>query len=145
MKRLLLAAVAACATPRAFSPADDTAVRAVLHAQQDAWNHGDLDAFMAGYAHIPELVFTSGGKIRHGWQETYDKYRAKYGGDRAGMGHLDFEVLGVQSLGADGAVVLGRWKLTATPNAAAGVFSLAFERTPAGWRIVHDHTSVDAP
>ena len=144
--RLLLVAAAACAAaPHAFSPADDTAVRAVLHAQQDAWNRGDLEAFMAGYAHAPDLVFTSGGKVRHGWQETYDKYRAKYGGDRTGMGHLDFEVLGVQPLGGDGAIVLGRWKLTDTPNAAGGVFSLAFARTPAGWRIVHDHTSVDAP
>jgi ketosteroid isomerase-like protein len=34
--------------------------------------------------------------------------------------------------------------LTATPNAAAGVFSVALERTAEGWRIVHDHTSADS-
>jgi ketosteroid isomerase-like protein len=142
---LLLFALAACAAdPRVFTPADDAAVRAVLHTQQDAWNRGDLEAFMVGYARTPDLVFTSGGNIRRGWQDTYDKYRARYGGDHAGMGHLDFEVLGVQPLGADGAIVLGRWRLTETPNAGGGVFSLGFARTDAGWRIVHDHTSLDS-
>src|SRR5262252_2985300 len=144
--RLALILLAACAAaPRAFSPADDLAIRDVLFAQQAAWNKGDLDGFMAGYLHDESLVFTSGGKIRHGWQETYDKYRAKYGGAAATMGHLKFDILGVQALGADGAVVLGRWQLTETPNAGGGVFSLALFRTSDGWRIVHDHTSIDAP
>ena len=41
--------------------------------------------------------------------------------------------------------MLGRWKLTDTPNAGAGVFSLGFQRTSAGWKIIHDHTSLDTP
>jgi len=44
----LVVVLAACSTSaRMFSPADADAIRAVLHAQQDAWNRGDLDAFMA--------------------------------------------------------------------------------------------------
>jgi len=58
------------------------------------------------------------------------------------MGHLDFELVQIQPLGADGAVVLGRWKL-AGPQAGSGVFSLALRRTRDGWRIVHDHTSLE--
>jgi ketosteroid isomerase-like protein len=126
----------------AFSPSDSDAIKAVLQAQQDGWNRGDLDAFMAGYEHTTDLVFTSGGNIHRGWQETFDRYRAKYGSDKTGMGHLDFDVLGVQPLGADGAIVLGKWRLTATPNAGEGVFSLGFARGDAGWKIVHDHTSL---
>ena len=61
------------------------------------------------------------------------------------MGTLGFEILGIQHLGADGAVVLGRWKLTNTPNAGSGVFSVVLERRPEGWRVVHDHTSADPP
>jgi uncharacterized protein (TIGR02246 family) len=138
--------VFACGTPQhRFAMTDDQAIRAVLATQADAWNKGDLDGYMAGYAKTDELVFTSGGHVRRGWRETFDKYRAKYGGDRSTMGHLTFELLAVQSLGPDGAIVLGRWKLTDTPNAGGGVFSVAFSRTPAGWRIVHDHTSLDAP
>jgi uncharacterized protein (TIGR02246 family) len=144
MRWLVLVLFAACAA-RTFEPADDRAIRGVLAAQERAWNRGDLDGFMAGYARSGELVFTSGGKIRRGWQDTLDKYRAKYGSDRATMGHLAFELLAVQPLGADGAIVLGRWTLTDTPAAGAGVFSLALMRTRDGWRVIHDHTSIDAP
>jgi len=141
-------ALAGCAASRpfdAFDAGDDRAVRAVLDLQRDAWNRGDLDAFMAGYLRSPELVFTSGGAIRHGFQETLDRYRARYGKDPSTMGHLAFEILSVQALGADGAIVLGRWRLTETPSAGSGVFSVAMVRRPEGWRIVHDHTSADAP
>ena len=144
MWRLLIILVA-CSSSRSFTADDEHAIRAVLAAQQTAWNRGDLDGYMAGYAHSPDLVFTSGGKIRRGWQETHDKYKAKYGGDHATMGHLDFELLSVQPLGADGAIVLGRWKLTETPNAGGGVFSVALFRGNNGWQIVHDHTSLDTP
>lgn len=54
-----------------------------------------------------------------------------------------FEVLQVTPLGADGAVVLGRWRLTETPSPGSGVFSLVLERRGSVWRIVHDHTSSD--
>ena len=141
---LVLAMLAACTTPHAFAAADDQAIRGVIAAQAEAWNKGDLEGYMAGYVKSDRLVFTSGGHIRRGWQETFDKYRAKYGSDTSTMGHLAFELLGIQPLGADGGIVLGKWKLTDTPNAGGGVFSLGVQRTPEGWRIVHDHTSVDA-
>jgi ketosteroid isomerase-like protein len=136
----------ACATSRSFTADDDRAVRGVLAAQQAAWNRGDLDGYMAGYIKSGELVFTSGSKVRRGWQETYDTYKSKYGSGHAPsstMGKLAFEILGVQQLGADGAIVLGRWGLTDTPNAGSGVFSVALRRTESGWLVVHDHTSSD--
>jgi uncharacterized protein (TIGR02246 family) len=149
MRRAILGvvcvALSACAAPRAFQAEDDRAVRAVLETQRGAWNRGDLEAFMAGYERSADLVFTSGGKVRRGFQETFDRYRARYGADASTMGQLAFEVVAVQPLGADGAIVLGRWRLTATPNAGGGVFSVALRRTSEGWRIVHDHTSTDAP
>ena len=145
VRRALIALVLTACAPRAFGPADDHAVRAVLDAQRDAWNRGDLAGYMAGYAQTDDLVFTSGGAIRRGWRETFAKYRAKYGGSPETMGPLEFAILSVQPLGADGAIVLGRWRLTGIPAAGAGVFSVAFVRTQAGWRIVHDHTSLDGP
>lgn len=144
---VLLAACIACAHARSgFSPQDRAAILQVLGDQQAAWNRGDLEAFLRGYDRSPDLVFTSGGRIRRGYAETRARYLARYGKDgAAGMGRLAFEVLELRALGDDGALVLGRWRLTETPEAGAGVFSLAFLRTPAGWRIVHDHTSADAP
>jgi ketosteroid isomerase-like protein len=99
---------------------------------------------MEAYARTPELIFTSGSKIRSGWDETMAAYQKRYGGNPAGMGRLTFDVLRVQAVGGDGAVVLGRWRLTDTPQAGGGVFSVVLQRRPEGWRIVHDHTSSDS-
>ena len=147
-RRLRLVALTlglACAHARGFGPDDRVAIEDVLRAQQDAWNRGDLDAFLRGYDPGPDLVFTSGGRVRRGFAETRARYETRYRSDTTSMGHLEFEVLDVRALGSDGAVVLGRWRLSATPAAGEGVFSLAFLRTAAGWRIVHDHTSALSP
>ncbi len=145
MRIWLVALVAACASARAFGPSDRTAVQAVLEAQQAAWNRGDLTGYMAGYLHSDALIFTSGGKIRRGWQDAYDHYKARYGADRAAMGQLSFELVEIDPVGADAAIALGRWKLAGTEHAGGGVFSVILERRPEGWRIVHDHTSLDTP
>ncbi len=131
----------ACRGHRSFGGGDDHAVRGVLRAQQEAWNRGDLEGYMRGYVKSDALVFTSGGNIRTGWSETYAKYKARYGSDTSSMGTLAFEILHVQAIGADGAIVLGKWELTNTPVAGSGVFSVALERTADGWLVVHDHTS----
>jgi ketosteroid isomerase-like protein len=135
--------LAGCAAASQLTPADRSAVVAVLEKQQAAWNRGDLAAYMDGYVHEPGLIFTSGGQIRRGWDEAYARYRQRYGDDRSGMGVLGFTVLGVQPIGGAGAVVLGRWSLSGTPNAGGGVFSVILERRAEGWRIIHDHTSSD--
>lgn len=147
LRRVSLALLTAfgCAGPRQFTAADRTEAAAVLERQRDAWNRGDLEGYMRGYARTPELVFTSGGKIRRGFDETQARYQLRYGSSPGGMGHLEFEILGVQPAGPDGAVVLGRWRLTETPNAGSGIFSVVLERRPEGWRIIHDHTSSDSP
>jgi len=119
-----------------------TAVEQVLHAQQDAWNRHDLDAFMAGYWNSPELTFFSGGQEQPGWQATLDRYRARYASPGHEMGKLEFSDLRVEMLGRDSAFVRGAWHLTMpdgkTPH---GLFTLVFRKFADGWKIVHDHTS----
>ena len=126
--------------PQPLSEADRVAIRSVLEQQRDAWNAGDVERFMDGYEQSPSIVFTSGGEIRRGYDETLQRYKAKYADDEA-MGHLEFTDIEVRPLGSESAVVLGRWALTETPQAGHGVFSLVFVRTDGAWRIVHDHTS----
>jgi beta-aspartyl-peptidase (threonine type) len=58
------------------------------------------------------------------------------------MGRLEFSGLRIQMLGRDAAFVRGAWHLTLpdgkTPH---GLFTLVLRKFPAGWKIVHDHTS----
>jgi len=126
-----------------FGEQDNAAIKNVLTGQRDAWNRGDLKGYMAGYEQSPELVFTSGAKVRTGWEQTFKQYRARYGNDTTSMGHLEFEQINIRGLGPDGAIAYGRWVLSETPKAGSGIFSLALARTPEGWRVVHDHTSAD--
>ena len=115
-------------------------VRAVLDAQVAAWNRGDIEGFMDGYARSDETVFVSGDHVTHGWQTVLERYKKGYD-SREKMGHLDFSELEIKSLGRDTAVAMGRWQLTRASDTPHGRFTLILRRTPQGWRIIHDHTS----
>jgi ketosteroid isomerase-like protein len=119
-------------------------IRSVLQAQQQAWNRGDIDGFMNGYARTRSTMFVSDDTVTRGWQTVRDRYRKKYS-DRAEMGRLTFSNLEVTPLSIDAAVVLGSWKLNRAKDEPHGRFTLVFRRLPDGWRIVHDHTSNAAP
>lgn len=118
----------------------DSEIRAVIDAQQKAWNQGDVDGFMNGYDRSPATVFVSGDTVTRGWQTVRDRYRKKYA-NAAQMGRLTFSDLEITPLSRDLATVLGRWELARKGDHPHGRFTLLFHRTPAGWRIVQDHTS----
>jgi ketosteroid isomerase-like protein len=117
-----------------------TQIRSVLRAQQDAWNRGDIDGFMNGYARSASTVFISEDTVKRGWQTVRDRYRKKYS-NRAEMGTLTFSDLEITLLSSDSAVASGRWKLKRANDEPHGRFTLILKRLPEGWRIVHDHTS----
>ena len=129
---------AAARTPNAV-----VQIRSILRAQQDAWNRGDIDGFMNGYARSGSTVFISEDSVRRGWETVRARYRRKYS-DRAKMGTLSFSDIEINLLSSDAAVVLGRWRLERAKDRPHGRFTLIFRRLPGGWRIVHDHTSAAA-
>jgi ketosteroid isomerase-like protein len=118
----------------------DKAVRAVLDEQVQAWNRGDIDGFMMGYAKSDKTTFISGDTLTRGWQTVLDRYKKSYD-SREKMGTLAFTELEVKPLSDDSAVANGRWQLTRAGDTPHGRFTLIFRRTAEGWRIVHDHTS----
>ena len=136
---VLVGAFLAPSSSRAQDGAE-AAIKKVLTDQSAAWNRGDLDAFMEGYAKATELRFASGASVTRGWQETLARYKQRYG-DRAAMGMLTFSDLDVTVLAPDAALVFGRWHLKNDHGEPNGLFTLLFRKTDAGWRIVADHTS----
>jgi uncharacterized protein (TIGR02246 family) len=121
-------------------PADRSAIRAILDAQQQAWNRGDINAFLTGYWHSPDLTFSGSNGIFRGWDAVQARYKKNYPG-RSAMGALDFSNLEFRFLGPDAALVLGHWHLKREKDELGGVFTLVLRRFPEGWRIIHDHTS----
>ncbi|MFL6516226.1 MAG: YybH family protein [Chthoniobacterales bacterium] len=134
-------ASAATASPTPTQAENQAGIRKVLEAQQIAWNHGDIDTFMDGYWRSRDTRFVSGDTVTRGWQTVHDRYKAKYS-DHEKMGQLTFSDIEVSMFGYDGALVFGRWQLQRATDHPHGRFTLVFRKTPDGWKIVHDHTSV---
>jgi ketosteroid isomerase-like protein len=116
-----------------------TAIHAVIDAQTAAWNRGDIDAYMDGYARSDDTMFV-GTDVTRGWTKVRDRYKAKYD-SKAKMGKLVFSDLQLRPMSNDDVVVTGAWNLTRAADAPHGRFTLIFHRRPEGWRIVYDHSS----
>jgi beta-aspartyl-peptidase (threonine type) len=123
-------------------PAQDrAAIQRVLDDQAAAWNKGDLPGFMKGYLDSEDLSFFSGNKKTKGWKATLERYQKTYQGEGKEMGKLTFKELSIELLGDDHALVRGRYHLKLKSEEPTGIFTLILRKTPAGWRIIHDHTS----
>jgi ketosteroid isomerase-like protein len=116
-------------------------IQKVLEDQASAWNKGDLPGFMKGYLESEDLSFYSGNNKTKGWKATLERYQKKYQGEGKEMGKLSFKELSIELLGDDHALVRGRFHLQLKNDAPTGIFTLILRKTPAGWRIIHDHTS----
>ena len=134
------AGTAPASQPNKHSNSAPAAIQAVLDAQRDAWNRGDIEAYMDGYDRSPKTEFVGGDDISRGWQTVLDRYKKKYD-TREKMGTLTFSEIDIKLLSKDTALVLGRWRLKRAKDEPHGVFTLLFRKTKAGWRIVHDHSS----
>lgn len=140
---------AAFAQEGVSSKAEKAAIRAVLDAQVEAWNRGDIPAFMATYEDSPETTFVGAASINKGFQPIQERYKANYS-NREQMGALTFKDLEIRLLPtASGvteyAVVTGRFHLERTAKGSAtkddGIFSLVWHKGPGGWKILLDHTA----
>jgi uncharacterized protein (TIGR02246 family) len=147
---IVIAAVASSITSIAATPASDdaSAIRQVLAQQQADWNRGDVEHFMQGYKDAPDTTFV-GSRIRKGYRVILADYRKHYA-NQAQMGQLSFTDVEVRLLPASNgevryALVTGHFHLQRSAHGEApqddGVYSLLWEKTPAGWRIIVDHTS----
>lgn len=129
------------------------AIPKVMRLQERAWNRGDIPDFMTAYANSNGTTFASSGGITRGWSIVMARYVQRYGTNRKSMGTLRFEKLEITPLGKDYALVLGQWflepyvskrdntSISQKRGAMDGVFSLVWQRTPDGWKIIHDHSS----
>jgi uncharacterized protein (TIGR02246 family) len=129
-------------SPALRAQSDEDSIRKVLVDQVSAWNQGDIVSFMRGYDDSPKTTFI-GKTVEHGYAKILARYQRNYASHDA-MGQLAFSELDVRMLGAEHAVVTGHYHLTRTEaggGEASGNFSLVFEKKPAGWKVILDHTS----
>lgn len=118
----------------------ETQISAELSAQVQAWNRGDIPAFVQTYAEDCTFV---GKQILHGRAQLLARYRKAYPSPAA-MGTLSFRNLSIRPLDAQVAIAIGEWHLDRPASAGGpvgGVFSLVWRLQNGHWRIALDHTT----
>ncbi|MFN3345260.1 MAG: YybH family protein [Chloroherpetonaceae bacterium] len=121
----------------------DKHILEVLDAQVRAWNQGDVSAFMNGYLDSDSTRFVSAKGVSEGYQRVLARYRSAYP-TKEKMGELSFSDLNVRLLSSELAIVIGKWNLKRSEQDGgniSGYFTLIFQKTANGWKIIHDHTS----
>ena len=113
------------------------AISEVMDRQEDAWDHGDIDGFMEGYA--DDICFIGRGGMRCGRDSVTMDYRMAYP-DAAAMGDLTFGVTEILPIATGHAWCTGTWSLVREQDTLEGGFSLLWERAGGEWLIVRDHS-----
>ena len=149
LANLLLCALLAGASPSFAAepgrpPADWSAgeaqIQALSQASADAWNRGDLKGYLAIYA--DEMTFMTRTGPRPGVAPLEKAFAEKYFRDGRPKQTLRFDSHTLRRLGPDAALETGRYLLTGGGEPEqSGWFTLVWVRTPAGWRVLHDHSS----
>jgi uncharacterized protein (TIGR02246 family) len=112
-------------------------VTKVLVAQENAWNRGDLDGYLAHYKDAPETEAVLASTAR-GMANIRAAFHANYP-TRESMGQIENSEVTVRALGEKFALATGRYHLIRSKKAggeAMGTFLSIMEKTDTGWRII---------
>ena len=142
MIRTMITSIAIVAAPAAAQVAGPQAVQAAMTASAAGWNAGDLDRFVDIYA--KDAVFVTPKGLLRGKAEIAARYRPSFAGGGNVRGKLSFQPLALRTLSAVHQLLIARWTLTPADPAGTvetGTTTLLFERQPAGWKIISDHSS----
>ena len=110
--------------------------------QRDAWNKGDLDAYLSYYKNAPDTQAVLATLVR-GLDNIRAAYRLNFP-NKESMGEIDDSDVGVRALGDNFALATGRYHLTRSKKAggaAEGTFTELFEKTSAGWQIIFSEST----
>jgi ketosteroid isomerase-like protein len=119
---------------------DEIEIRKVLASQNDAWNRGDVDAFMVGYWDNDSLMFIGSSGVTYGYKNTLANYKKRYP-DTVAMGKLIFTLIEIKRLSSEYYHVTGKWNLQRSVGDVSGHFTLVFRKVSDKWVIISDHSS----
>lgn len=112
----------------------------IMKKQESDWSRGDLGAYMQGYWKSDSLRFVTKRGITCGWQNMLDRYKKSYP-DKNSMGKLKFEIMSIEFLCENTALVTGKWTLMRPADELSGFYTLVWKKIGGKWVIVIDHTS----
>jgi uncharacterized protein (TIGR02246 family) len=140
LKLLFIAILFVSASISQAQSKDEQQIRNLLQTQVEAWNRGDLEAFMQTYWKSDSLMFIGKNGIKWGWNETLANYKKGYP-DTAAMGKLSFNIIQVKRLSVMYCYVVGKWMLTRSIGDISGHYDLLLRKIKGRWVIISDHSS----
>lgn len=106
-----------------------------------AWNRGDLDGFLSTYKDDARTAFMA-PQITYGLTDIKARYARSYFKGGKPKAQLTYGDLKFRPLGAGHVLMTGRWYLTDPEGKRQeGYYTLVWEKTAAGWKMIHDHSS----
>ena len=106
-----------------------------------AWNRGDLDAFLSTYKDDNQTAFMA-PQITYGLRDIKARYERSYFKDGKPKAQLSFGDLKFRRLGPAHILMTGRWYLQEPEGKKTeGYYTLIWEDTEDGWKMIHDHSS----
>lgn len=144
---LLLAAVLAGCSSQMRSgvtgfrySSDAAAIKAMLDTSAAGWNRAELPVYLSAYVDSATAMGSTG--LVRGVKGIEGQMRAGFWRTGRPAQTLTYDHLEIRPIGPNQAIVTGQYILTGAglPN-RTGWFTTIWIRTPAGWRMVHDHSS----
>lgn len=140
-----VALLAACAASvqsagSGFHPASDAAaIKAIFDTTAAGWNRGELPVYLSAYVDTATTMGRTG--LVRGVSGIEDQMRAGFWRTGRPLQVLSYDHLEIRPIGPNQAIATGQYILTGggLPN-RTGWFTTIWVRTPAGWRMVHDHS-----
>jgi uncharacterized protein (TIGR02246 family) len=120
--------------------AEKAAIVAVIRKMEAAWNRGDFEGYMEGFAN-PDVVFVSRGKFQSDWQGTLDHYVRDYGAPGTTPGTLAFSDIKVELLAPDVAQLISNYRLDRPGNPQNGINTRLMRKRGGKWVIALNHVS----
>jgi ketosteroid isomerase-like protein len=144
---VLLAFAAGCASANvdrggdAVPAATQQHLTNLMNESAVAWNRGDLDAFLSTYKDDDRTAFMA-PQITYGLRDIKARYERSYFKDGKPKAQLSFGDLKFRKLGPASILMTGRWYLQEPEGKKTeGYYTLIWENTANGWKMIHDHSS----
>lgn len=114
----------------------------IILAQQNAWNKGDLDAYLSHYKDAPDTQAVLANLVR-GIDNIRSAYKQNFP-SKDSMGAIEDTDIEVKVLGDNYALATGKYHLNRpkkSGGAVEGTFMELFEKTQAGWQIIFSQST----
>lgn len=117
-------------------------IAALVSRQEQAWNKGDLDAFLGEYLKSAQVTYVSNGSVKRGYDAIREHYLKRYGNSKSSMGALRLSDLEISDIGDKHVLCIGKFTVIHHAHVPIyGRFSLIFVKSKGAWKIMYDHSS----